>query len=95
MNKVQDVGISVPTDEDTIILTFDNIVGHTAQHDLARQLQPKLALIKQAAANLTIKVAIPEDLNEVYIIFENIGPYEQRQKFEKFLRKWLGKLEIE
>jgi hypothetical protein len=84
----------VPTDEDCITLSFDNIVGHTAQHDLARQLQPKLASIKQAAPNLIIKVLIPEDLNEVYVTFENIGPIEQRLKFEKFLHKWLGKLEL-
>ena len=82
------IGIFIDPSDDTVSLKFHDVGGNVEQHHLAQYLHPKLLSIKQNVPSIDIKVHITHS-EDLIVVFESVGDWNQRQKFEQFLYSWL------
>lgn len=87
MNEMT-LGIFVDSDVDEIALKFHDIGSEIEQHKLAQYLHPRLFSIKQNIPTISIQVSISEN-KDLFVRFTDVGDFNQRLNFEKFLYNWL------
>ena len=82
------IGITVPTDEHCVYVSFDNIGDVEQQRRLAHYLYPRLKQIPHTP----IEVRLTEG-QDLIVVFGNINEYADRLNFEQHLKIWLSKLD--